>query len=466
FHLAELTAFVPDSVVQDLDGTITFNAFHLKGKKSDFTDVENSTLTGSGEFKFNGAEFRQNGVTYGNINGLLKYENQVIEAKDFTLNFLSTDFKFSGTIENLLAYVYNLSAKRKANDVVLGLNGKAKIQTFNLTGIMETFDRKNKPAAQRKEKINIREIFSMRGNVDVEVGKFLYRKMVFNDLRTNVQLSSGLLRINHLSARAMAGDVRASGSIGFTPDNSLVMRLDITAVGLDIPTIFKESENFGQTTLTDRHLKGTLSTAIALDMTWKNYKDLDPKSLSAIIDFSIKNGELIKFEPLRAASKFIRVEELEDIRFAELSNTIKIANEQFDIPEFEIKTSALNLMFFGYHRFDNTVDYHFKINLHKLLAQKFNRRNQSDVQYIENDPYEGINIFLTMTGNLSDPKIKFDKASVRNKIQADFRNEKQVLKDLLKNNAPRKADPEEQRREDKYFDTREEPKFMDFEEDK
>ncbi|HLP18744.1 MAG TPA: AsmA-like C-terminal region-containing protein, partial [Chitinophagales bacterium] len=322
------------------------------------------------------------------------------------------------------------------------------------------------PAAQRKEKINIREIFSMRGNVDVEVGKFLYRKMIFNDLRTNVQLSNGLLRINHLSTRAMAGDVRASGSIGFTPDNSLVMRLDITAVGLDIPTIFKESENFGQTTLTDRHLKGTLSTAIALDMTWKNYKDLDPKSLSAIIDFSIKNGELIKFEPLRAASKFIRIEELEDIRFAELSNTIKIANEQFDIPEFEIKTSALNLMFFGYHRFDNTVDYHFKINLHKLLAQKFNRRNQSDVQYIENDPYEGVNIFLTMTGNLSDPKIKFDKASVRNKIQADFRNEKQVLKDLLKNNAPRKADPEEQKREDKYFDTREEPKFMDFEEDK
>lgn len=459
-HLTELASFIPDSVLQDLDGTATFNNFHLKGRKQDFTETENSTLTGSGEFKLSEVEFRQAGVTYGNINGLLKYESQLIEAKDFTINLLGTDFNFAGSIENLFAYIYNLGTKRKANEVVLGINGKAKIQTFNLTAILETFDRKNKPAELRKEKINIREIFSMRGHVDVQVGKFLFRKMEFKELQTNVQLAPGLIKINQLNTLAMGGDVRASGLIEFTPDNSLVMKLDVTAIDLAIPTIFKQCENFGQTTLTDKHLKGTVSTAISLDATWKNYKDLDTKSLTAIIDFSIKNGELINFEPLRAASKFIRVEELEHIRFAELSNTIKIANERFDVPEFEIKTSALNLMFFGFHHFNNDIDYHFKINLHKLLAQKFNRRQQ-DFQYIENDPYEGVNIFLTMTGNLSNPVIKFDKASTRNKIQSDFRNEKQVLKDLLKN-APKKVDAIEQRREDKYFDLREEPKFMDF----
>ena len=459
-HLTEVATFIPDSVLQDLDGTVTFNSFHLKGRKEDFTDTENSTLTGSGEFKLSEVEFRQSGVTYGNINGLLKYESQLIEAKDFTINLLGTDFNFTGSIENLFAYIYNLGTKRKANEVVLGINGKAKIQTFNLTAILETFDRKNKPAELRKEKINIREVFSMKGNVEVQVGKFLFRKMEFKELQTNVQLAPGLIKINQLNTLAMGGDVRASGLIEFTYDNSLVMKLDVTAIDLAIPTIFKQCENFGQTTLTDKHLKGTVSTAVSLDATWKNYKDLDTKSLTAIIDFSIKNGELINFEPLRAASKFIRVEELEHIRFAELSNTIKIANERFDVPEFEIKTSALNLMFFGFHHFNNDIDYHFKINLHKLLAQKFNRRQQ-DFQYIESDPYEGVNILLTMTGNLSNPVIKFDKASTRNKIQNDFKNEKQVLKDLLKN-APKKVDAIEQRREDKYFDLREEPKFMDF----
>ena len=459
-HLTEVASFIPDSVLQDLDGTVKFNNFHLKGKREDFSIVENSTLTGSGEFKLSEVEFRQNGITYGNINGLLKYENQIIEAKDFTLNFLSTDFNFTGSIENLFAYIFNLATKRKANDVVLGVNGKVKTQTFNLTGILDAYDKKNRTAEQRKEKVNIREIFSMKGNMDVQVSKFIFRKMEFNDLHTNAQIVPGLIRINQLSARAMNGDVRTTGLIEFTPENSLAIKIDVTAVDLNIPQIFKECENFGQQTLTDKNLKGTISTAISLAANWKNYKELDMKTLSAIIDFDIKNGELINFEPLRAASKFIRVEELADIRFADLANTIKIENERIDVPEFEIKTSALNLMFFGFHHFNNDIDYHLKINLHKLLAQKFNRSAQ-DFQYIENDPYEGVNIYLTMSGNLSALVIKLDKASTRNKIQSDFKSEKQVLKDLLKN-APKKVDAYEQKREEKYFDLREEPKFMDF----
>lgn len=459
-HLAELGSFIPDSVMQDMGGTIAFNNFHLAGKKDDFSKVENSTLSGSGAFKLNEVEFRQNGITYGNINGLLQYQNQMIDATGLTLHFLSTDFSFTGSVNNLFAFVYNLSSQRKTNGVELELNGKVNTKTFNLTGILDAYDKKNRPENQRKDKINIREIFNMKGNLEVDIERFLFREMELKDLHTAVQVSPGAIRINRLTTMAMAGDVHANGLVQFTPENSLKLQLDVTALGLSIPQIFSECENFGQNTLTHRNIKGTVSTAISLDATWLNYKTLDTKNLSAIIDFNIKNGELVHFEPLKAASKFIRLEELEDIRFADLANTIKIANERIDIPEFEIKTSALNLIFWGYHHFNNDVDYHFKINLHKLLAQKF-KRNANQPQYIEEDPYEGVNIFLSMTGNLSHPTIKFDKPAVRNKILNDFRNEKQVLKDLLKN-VPKQTNAQEQKREDKYFDLRNEPTFMDF----
>ncbi len=462
-QLEELSPFVPDSVVQDIGGAITFTNFTLSGRKSDFTDVENSTLTGGGKFALNGVEFRNNGITYGNIGGVLTYDKQLIEAQNFTLNFLSTDFAFTGTIENLFAFAYNLSKKRSSNGVVLGVNGQVKAQTFNLSGILDAYNRKNRPQAQLREKINIREVLSMKGNLNVEIGRFIYNKMEFADLRTNLQVAPGLIRINELTTRAMSGDVKATGLVSFTPANDLNLRCDIRAVGLSLPTIFQQCENFGQTTLTDKHLKGTITTALSFDATWRNYKELDQQALTAIVDFSIKDGELIKFEPLRAASKFIRLEELEDIKFSELANTIKIANGRLDLPEFEIKSSALNLIIYGYHYFDNTVDYHFKINLHKLLAQKFRRR--TDLVYMEDDPYEGLNIYLSMSGKLSDPQIKLDKASTRNKIKDDFRKEKDVLKNLLNNN-PVNVDPNEQKREEKYFDVKEQPQFMDFDENK
>ena len=459
-HLSELTPFVPDSVIQDIDGTVTFSNFHLQGKKNDFTDVENSTLLGSGEFKMEGIEFRQNGITYGNINGLLKYENRFIEAHNFTLNFLSTDFNLSGNIENLFAFAYNLATKRKANDIVLMVNGKVKMQTFNLSGMMDAFSKKNRPQAVVREKINPREIFSMKGNLDIEVGKFIFRKMEFGDLKANLQLSPGIVQINHLRTSAMGGELKTTGQIALTPDNTLAMKIDLVAADLTIPEILRQCENFGQDALTDRHLKGKVTTSVSLNADWRNYKDLDMKTLSALVDFRITNGELIRFEPLRAASKFVRVEELEDIKFADLENTIKIANGRIDVAEFEIKTSALNLMFFGYHNFDNIVDYHLKINLHKLLAQKF-RRNAGNESFIEEDPYQGVNLYLTLTGPINNLTIKFDKAGIRKKIQTDFRNERQVLKDLL-NNSKRKIDENEQKREEKYFDVKAEPQFMDF----
>lgn len=462
-HLAELSSLIPDSVLQEPDGKIHFNNFHLKGKKSDFTDTENSSLDGSGEFRLDGAEFRQNGITYGNINGLLKYENSIVEAQNFTLNFLSTDFTFSGTIQNLLAFVYNLSSKRKANDVVLGVNGKVSMNTFNLSGIIDAYDKKNRPSGQQRQKVNIRDIFNMQGNLQVDIKRFVYKKMEFASLNTLLQVAPGIVRVNSLQAKAMGGEVRMTGLVSFLPNNSLNINCDISAVEMDIPKIFSQCENFGQTTLTDKHLKGTISTSLTMNATWLNYKDIDQNTLSAIIDFSIKKGELIKFEPLRAASKFIRVEELEDIRFAELSNTIKIANKRIDIPQFEIKTSALNLIFSGYHYFNNEVDYHIKVNLHKVLAQKFNR-NMTDVQYIEDDPYQGLNLYLSMSGPLDNPKIKYDKASTRNKIKEDFKKEKEELRNLLKGTAP-KVD-ENEKREEKYFDTKEQPVFMDFEQDK
>lgn len=464
-HLEELNTIVPDSIVRDLGGTILFKNFHLQGKKADFTDAENATLTGSGEFVLNEVEAQQNGITYGNINGVLKYENKLIDATNFTLNFLSTDFSFTGTIENLFPYIYNLSEKRKANDVTLAVNGLVKTKTFNLSGILEAYDKKNRPNSTAKEKLNIREVFAMKGNLLVQMQHFIFRKMEFDDLYADLQLSEGIIRINGLQAKAMKGHVKTRGMVSFTKQDELVMNCDVTAVNMDVPTIFRQCENFGQTTLTDKNLNGSVSLNVSFNTTWKNYKEVDPASINALVDFTIKNGELINFEPIYKASKFINIDELQRIKFSQLSNTIRISEQRFDIPEFEIKSSALNLMLFGKHYFNNTIDYHFKINLHKVLAQKFNRKLRNDIEYMEADPYEGLNIYLSMTGPIDNPDIKYDKASTRKKIQEDFKKEKDVLKNLLQNR-PEPSNPEEKIREEKYFDVKETPQFIDFEEPK
>ena len=459
-HLSEISSFVPDSIMHDLGGTISFDNFRLKGRKRDFTDVNNSTLTGGGEFRMKDIEFQQGGISYGNINGLLKYHDQVIEADNLTANFLSNQANFTGNITHLPAFIYNLSVNRSANNVVLGVNGKLKLKTLNLSGIMDAYNKKNHPQAMPKGKIDLREIVNMQGNLDIDMEKFIFRKMEFDNVTGNLQVSPGIIRCNNVQSNTMGGQMQINGNVVFGDDYSINLVYDVRAIGLSIPTIFYECEGFGQTVLSERHLKGTLDAAVSFNATWNNYNTLNQDKLSAIVDFDIKNGELIKFEPLKAASKFIRVEELEDIKFASLHNTIKIGNRRMDIPRFQIESSALNLMFEGTHYFNDSIDYHIKVNLHKLLAQKFNRR-LNDIQYMEEDPYEGLNLYLSMSGTLSNPKIKYDKGSAKKKVKDDFKSEKQNLKNLMHNTAP-KIDENEKKKEERYYDVKETPKFMDF----
>jgi len=432
-HLSELSSFISDSIIQDLGGAITFNDFHLKGRKKDFTALDSSTLSGSGEFKLNEIEFRQNNVTYGNINGLLKYNKQLIEAEDFNINFAGTQANYSGSITNLPAFIVNLNALRNANNVVLGINGKLTVPVLNLTGILDAYNNKNLiQTGGPKGKIDLREIINMEGSLDIDIGKFLFRKLEARDVSGNLQIIPGTIQCNNLSLSTMDGDAKADGRLVLGDDYSVQAAYHLTCTNLNISKIFYECENFGQQTLTDRHLKGIVDASVYFNSTWNNYNQLDEDKLNALIGFTIRNGELIGFEPLRAASKYIRVDELKDIRFASLSNTLKIAKRRIDVPQFTIESNVLNLMIDGYHYFNDTIDYHVKINLHKYLAQKFNHK-LLDITYMEDDPYQGLNLYLSMKGDMSKPEIKSDKGKVRKKVQNDFIKEKQELDNLIKN---------------------------------
>lgn len=465
-NLQELKSFFSDTIIQNAEGKIHFRNFKLKGNKRDFDHLENSSLSGSGEFELKEVEIQNNNITYGNINGTLQYNNKVIEATNFSFNFLSTDFVFNGSIQNLLPFIVSQNNRNNTADLPLGLNGKLAMKSFNLTNILAAYDKKNKPKTESsKPKLDIRDVFNMEGNLTVAIDKFSFNKLLFEDVKASISLEPYQINLNRLECNTMGGTLKDAGTIRFTTNKEMHLDGDLTIDKVDLPLLFLQAENFQQTTLTDKNLKGLVSASVQFKTVWKNYKEIDFDKLNAAISCEIAHGELLNFEPIKAASKFIKVEELNHIVFSDMTNQLVIKDRRITIPQMEVKSSALNLMLSGTHTLDNEIDYHLKINLHKLLANKFNRRG-SDVQYIEEDPYEGVNLFLTLEGNLSNPKIKYDKASVKSKIKNDFKEEKQELKELFKKEKTKKKDEKETKREEKYFDTKEQPKFIDFEEEK
>jgi len=258
----------------------------------------------------------------------------------------------------------------------------------------------------------------------------------------------------------MGGNIKHSGYIAFTPSKELEVAGDVILSDIEIVQLFEQSDNFSQSTLTSKHLRGKIDMTMSFASYFANYKDFVSNKLTATVVCKITNGELINFEPIKAASKFIRVEELNHIYFSDLSNQLIIKDSKITVPQMEVQSSAINLMLNGTHTFENVIDYHIKVNLKKLLANKF-KKNFSN-EYIEEDPYEGSNIFLSLSGNISNPKIAYDKQFVKKKIDSDFKAERENLKSLFKKEPEQKK--KDDTKEDKYFDTREAPKYIEFEE--
>ncbi|HRN94608.1 MAG TPA: AsmA-like C-terminal region-containing protein [Chitinophagales bacterium] len=458
-YLSELGAFVPDSIMKNFSGNIIFRNFNINGMVKDLTEKpENVFANGSGNFTLQDIAFEAGGVKYKNINGLITYSAQKLAAKDLKISFLNTDAVFNGNVSGLAPFASALAKRKPMNNLVLDADGDLKINKLDLSELIKTFS--SAESEKSKSKLDIKNVFRMNGNLSLSIQQFVYNKMEFNDVKVSLTLSPLHLRLNKFSTQTMGGTANGNGYFVFMGDKDLLMNFGAELNDIDITEVFKETENFGQTTLTANNISGTANAKVYLKNTWKNYEEIDPDNLNAIIDFEIKNGRLKDFEPVKAASKFIKVEELSDIKFSDIKNRLSIYNKTVFIPSFEIKSNAVNLIFSGEHHFDNTVDYHFKVNLRRLLANKFNRAGRE--QFIENDPYDGLNVYLSLTGNLANPTVKYDKSSANAKIKEDWKGEKDVLKNLFNKDKT----PKGEKREEKYFQIDEQPTFMDFEEEK
>jgi hypothetical protein len=190
-------------------------------------------------------------------------------------------------------------------------------------------------------------------------------------------------------------------------------------------------ENFQQNTLTDRNLRGRTDVELQFASRWSADLTINPERVVADGNIKIYNGELIDFSPVLSLSRFVKLSELQHIRFSTMENNIQIHDRKIFIPSMEIKSSALNLTASGTHTFSNIVDYSIKLLLSDVLGKKVKDQN-SEFGIVEDDGLGKSSLFLRMSGPADNPKFAYDKKAVMKKIQSDITSEKQTLKDIFK----------------------------------
>lgn len=431
--LADLFQFirVDEKVTGSMALTVDFNGTLDLSDGLQPSDLRSLTISGRSDLK--NASFQLKGMRHPirdlNATLIAKGPNAVVPS--MTATILDDRIELNGDLEGLLSYLL-------FDDERLLVDAKVRTAHLDLEQILLTTDDNESSHAERD--LSLPADIDMR--LKLSVGELNYATFTAVAIQSQVNITNGRLVASPLSFQSSGGTISGSLELNTNVDGTFPLRVDAALQGIDVRELFVEFDNFGQDFIRHDHLKGTLSSTVTLNASLSRDMRLTEESINSTIVLQISDGELIKHEPMmdiadfvrdnKLYAAFIRADELESrlthIRFDDLSNTIHIKNSEVHIPYMEVKSSAMSVNIAGVHTFDDRMDHHVNFRLAELLT-----RPQEDAEFGEViDDGTGMRIFLHMYGPSDALRIENDKVALAEHRRSKLNQEKETLKEILK----------------------------------
>ncbi len=426
--LEEIYAFFPVPGISSMQGVVQLDVnFHGASqniREFTFDDYQRSTLNGTAVLNDVTVQMEGQHHPFSRMKGTLEFNRSDASIRSLSGNIGNSDLTLNGSVKNLPAYLF-------IKDAPLHIDAEASSSQIILHEWLSDED-SEKPVGQPVKEFRLKLPDWVNVSLNMQIDKLEFNKFKAENIRGRFTFRNRSLQAESVSMNAFGGSVKLSGIANGKEETIIRVNLDASLQGIQLSRLFDECGNFGQKTITHENLNGKVDALITLSMHFTDALKAELPSLLVNSQLTIQNGELIRLKALDALSKFIRVEELRHVKFATLSNHIRIENETIIIPEMQINSSAINLVLSGTHTFKNQIDYRFNVLLKDLLAQKFKKnRKQEEFGEIIEEEGTGARLYLKMTGSADDPVIAYDTKGVREKIKQDLKEEKKDLKQML-----------------------------------
>ena len=416
----DLISFMQNETLKGAEGTIDFD-IDFSGKTSNLNQSSwlNNRSSGHVALDLRNITFKQNDKSIKRLSAQLSLENKNARIENFEAEFAGSDIKISGTLNNIIPYLLLADQPLEAN---------IKYQSNNID--LNNFVMPLSPANMDENKKGFALPENIVIDAEVKATQLVYNLFQAKNIAASVRWKGKKITVENLVAQTMNGQLKLDGEIENARDGRFMASATSTLNNIDINALFKSCNDFGQQEITSKHIQGKLSGTIDLVSVWSNNLDCDLSKLYALCNVDIKNGELNGYKPLEALGRYVDVKELQNLKFADLRNSIEIRNKTIYIPAFDVKNNALNMTLSGTHTFENFIDYKIKIKLSELLK---NKRKPAVNEFNEEEtPDGGMNLYMTMKGPIDNFKIAYDKKEVKQQLKQDLKKEKQSIKEILK----------------------------------
>ena len=432
--------FYPVESVRDVSGTLDVD-IAFKGRinllKNKLTAQQVSTL-GTVDLQGVNLVYGKNKIALENLHGNLQFNNNDLALSNVSGNLGNSDFVLNGFFKNIVTFLL-------FENQPIGIETDLKANLIDLNELFAIgFGDPNEGSKTGEYTFNLSKNVNLNFNCDIKSLRYkrFHGQAIHGDLLVKNQMAVS----RSLSLKTMGGNLSLSGIVDAKNNKAIDVVSSLKLNGLNIDSVFYVFENFRQTFIENRHLKGRATADVNLEMTLNQHLRLFQETLVADIGISISNGELNNFEPLRKLERYLGDEGLNRLRFSELKNEIHIENKTIYLPQMEVGSNVTDIKISGTHTFDQRIDY-------RLITPLRPKRiiEAAAQEATGKDDQGNSRLFLKIFGTTDDYRILYDTEAVKKKIASDLKKEVQELKDAFKSKA-KKKEKEVELSQDEYFD--------------
>ncbi|WP_158542163.1 AsmA family protein [Pedobacter chinensis] len=191
-----------------------------------------------------------------------------------------------------------------------------------------------------KELSNVLEVSKM--NIKLTVGKAIYDKFLAKNLNADISLRGEGIYLNKISVEHAGGTLALDGNIIQQPASNL-FKINSKISHVSVKDFFYSFDNFGQETITNKNLKGYLSSLVNISGRISHAGKILPRSINGKVIFNLNNAALVNFEPMVKVGKFAFANRnLSNVEIKNLDGTLNIRGDKVEISPMQVNSSALN----------------------------------------------------------------------------------------------------------------------------
>ncbi|MEO8764405.1 MAG: AsmA-like C-terminal region-containing protein [Ginsengibacter sp.] len=328
----------------------------------------NSFINGTVSLKNGTVLYAPRDVSMKNVSGQLVFKNSDVLVKNLRCVVFNNKILMQGQAKNLLTLINTEPGKATIDWTISTPSLNLSAFIFLLKPGKNITAPSNSKTKLASAASNIDEVLEKAMlHVNLDAASLNYKKFEASNVNADISLLSNKYIINNVSMDHAGGSIHMSGSLLNQEANYLLATLNTSMENVDVSKVLDAFDNFGQDAILSQNLDGKLTAKINASLGLDEDGNVLPASVKSTIDFSLKDGALINYEPVKKLQNFLfKKRDFNNIRFAELRDILEVGNRDIKINRMEIQSSVFSFFVEGIYSMKGNTDISIQVPLNNL----------------------------------------------------------------------------------------------------